>query len=252
MSLYLTPCKTIPEELIARFTLEGTIPVLDWYLDKNYSKFLNWTNPLIETYLKDNSISNIVMGNGHSPYGKNACTLLLHAFQEYDIKNKKVAVVGSTTPWLEAILLNLGNKVTTVEYNVPITTFPNLSCVDAETFETTCMEYDCIVSYSTIQHCGLGCYGEPLDPEGDLKLMESIHKNLSKNGVLIWSCPVGKDALVWNAQRVYGELRLPMIFEKFKELKWLGCSSKEECFELPLAKYQKNMPIVVLEKKIAF
>jgi hypothetical protein len=161
-------------------------------------------------------------------------------------------VVGSTTPWLEAILLNLGNKVTTVEYNVPITTFPNLSCVDAETFETTCMEYDCIVSYSTIQHCGLGCYGEPLDPEGDLKLMESIHKNLSKNGVLIWSCPVGKDALVWNAQRVYGELRLPMIFEKFKELKWLGCSSKEECFQLPLAKYQKNMPIVVLEKKIAF
>jgi len=251
MSLYLTPCKTIPDELIARFTLEETIPVLDWYLDKNYSKFLNWTNPFIETYLKDNSISNIVMGNGHSPYGKNACTLLLNAFQEFDIKNKKVAVVGSTTPWLEAILLNLGNTVTTVEYKVPITTFPNLSCVNAETFEKTCMEYDCIVSYSTIQHCGLGCYGEPLDPEGDLKLMESIHQNLSKNGVLIWSCPVGKDALVWNAQRVYGKLRLPMIFENFKELKWLGCS-KEECFELPLAKYQKNMPIVVLEKKIAF
>ena len=233
---------------MARFTLEETIPVLDWYLDKNYSKFLNWTNPFIETYLKDNSISNILMGNGHSPYGKHACTLLLNAFQEYDIKNKKVAVVGSTTPWLEAILLNLGNKVTTVEYNVPITTFANLTCVDAETFEKTSMEYDCIVSYSTIQHCGLGCFGEPLDPEGDLKLMESIHKNLSDNGVLIWSCPVGKDALVWNAQRVYGKLRLPMIFEKFKELKWLG-SSKEECFELPLAKYQKNMPIVVLEKK---
>ena len=94
----------------------------------------------------------------------------------------------------------------------------------------------------------MGCFGEPLDPEGDLKIMENIHKNLSKNGVLIWSCPVGKDALVWNAQRVYGEIRLPLIFEKFEEIEWLGCS-KEDCFNLPLAKYQKYMPVVVLEKK---
>jgi len=248
MSLYSTPCRAIPEELMSRYTLEETIPVLDWYLDKNYNEFSNWTDPFIQTYLKDNSVSNILNGNGHSPYGKNACKWLLNAFQEYDIRNKKVAVVGSTTPWLEAILLNLGNKVTTVEFNVPITTFVNLTCVDAGTFEANPQLYDCIVSYSTIQHCGLGCFGEPLDPEGDLRLMENIHKNLADNGLLIWSCPVGKDALVWNAQRVYGELRLPMLFEKFKELKWLGCS-KEQCFELPLAKYQKNMPVVVLEKK---
>lgn len=250
MSLYSkTPCKKIPDELLARYTLEGKIPVLDWYLDKNYSMFLQWTGPFIDTYLQDNSISNILYGHGgHSPYGKNACKVLLNAFQEFDIKKKEVAVIGSTTPWLEAILLNLGNKVTTVEFNVPITTFDNLSCVDAGTFEKFPKEYDCIVSYSTVQHCGLGCFGDPLDPEGDFKLMENIHKNLSKNGVLILGCPVGKDALVWNAQRVYGEIRLPILFEKFIELKWLGCT-KEECFNQPLAMYQKNMPIIVLKKK---
>jgi len=247
-SLYLTPCKTIPHELMAGYTLEGKIPILDFFLDKNYSKFLNWTDSFIRTYLKDNTISNILNDKGHSPYGKNACKLLLNAFQEYDITNKEVAVVGSTTPWLEAILLNLGNKVTTVEFSVPITTFDNLSCVDAGTFGETPGKYDCIVSYSTIQHCGLGCFGDPLDPEGDVKLMEDIHKNLSENGILILGFPVGKDALVWNAQRIYGEIRLPIIFEKFRELKWLGCS-KEDCFNRPLAKYQKNMPVIILEKK---
>ena len=32
---------------------------------------------------------------------------------------KNVAVIGSTSPWIEAILLNMSNKVTTIEYNVP-------------------------------------------------------------------------------------------------------------------------------------
>ena len=37
------------------------------------------------------------------------------------LKAKKIAVIGSLTPWIESIAINYGNSdITTVEYNVPI------------------------------------------------------------------------------------------------------------------------------------
>ena len=167
----------------------------------------------------------------------------------YNVQNKKVAVIGSQTPWIEAMLINRNNDVTTVEYNVSTTFFEKLTLVDYfDSFEKSEEEYDCIVTFSSVEHSGLGRYGDPLDPNGDIKTMKSIHRNLKTNGILIWGAPVGKDALVWNAHRIYGEIRLPLIFENFKELEWLG-GSKNELFSLPLTKDPIKQPVIALEKK---
>ena len=121
------------------------------------------------------------------------------------------------------MLINLQNKVTTIEYNVPDTNYDNLECKDYfKFFENNSNTFDVIVTFSSIEHSGLGRYGDPLDPNGDIKTMQVIHNNLINNGLLIWGAPVGKDALTWNAHRVYGEIRLPLLFNKFKELEWLG------------------------------
>ena len=106
--------------------------------------------------------------------------------------------------------------------------------------------YDCIVTYSSTEHSGLGRYGDPLDPNGDITSMDDIHNNLNENGLLIWGGPVGSDTLVWNAHRIYGKIRLPLLFSKFEELQWIGFN-KDTLFSKPLDKYA-DQPVVVLKK----
>jgi hypothetical protein len=184
---------------------------------------------------------------GGSPYGWEVCLNLLRSFEKFNIRNKTVAVVGSEEPWIEAILLNMSNKVTTIEYNIPSGNFENieLQCKDYFTdFEKTTNIYDAIISFSLLEHSGLGRYGDPLDPNGDIKTMGHIYNNLTDNGLLIWGAPVGKDALFWNAHRIYGPKRLPLLFNRFKELKWYG-GNKEDLFLQDF--YQ---PVIVLQKSL--
>jgi len=145
--------------------------------------------------------------------------------------------------------MNLKNNVTTIEYNIPkVQGFDNLECKDYfKCFQNNTETYDAIVTFSSIEHSGLGRYGDPLNPNGDIDTMKAIYNNLIKDGLLIWGAPVGKDALTWNAHRVYGEIRLPLLFNNFKELKWY-IFSKSTLFRQPV---QNNglQPVVVLKKK---
>ncbi|VDM34294.1 unnamed protein product [Toxocara canis] len=73
---------------------------------------------------------------------------------------------------------------------------------------------DFVVSFSSIEHSGLGRYGDPLDPIGDLREMQKIQCLLKRGGLLFIGLPVGVDAVVFNAHRIYGRLRLAMMFEE--------------------------------------
>ena len=73
---------------------------------------------------------------------------------------------------------------------------------------------DVIITFSSVEHSGLGRYGDPLNPDGDIETMNSIYNNLKKDGLLIWGAPVcEKDGLVWNKHRIYGPKRLLLLFK---------------------------------------
>jgi hypothetical protein len=55
----------------------------------------------------------------------------------------------------------------------------------------------------TIEHIGLGRYGDPLDPQGDLKAMTELKRVLKPGGDLLFVTPVGKPKLAFNAHRIY-------------------------------------------------
>lgn len=67
---------------------------------------------------------------------------------------------------------------------------------------------------NSIEHSGLGRYGDPLDPDGDIKTMGQIHRSLKPYSLLFLGIPVGRDALTWNAHRVYGPRRLGLLFDQ--------------------------------------
>lgn len=55
----------------------------------------------------------------------------------------------------------------------------------------------------TIEHIGLGRYGDPLDPDGDIRAMEELSRVLAPKGNLLFVTPIGKPTIQFNAHRIY-------------------------------------------------
>ena len=72
---------------------------------------------------------------------------------------------------------------------------------------------DVAISFSSFEHDGLGRYGDPLNPNGDLEAMQTARDFLKDDGFMFLGVPQGEDCLVWNAHRIYGEKRLPLLLK---------------------------------------
>lgn len=55
----------------------------------------------------------------------------------------------------------------------------------------------------TVEHVGLGRYGDPIDPEGDVKAAKELSRVTKKGGTLIFVTPVGRPRIEFNAHRIY-------------------------------------------------
>ena len=54
-----------------------------------------------------------------------------------------------------------------------------------------------------IEHVGLGRYGDPLDPDGDMKAIRELVRVLAPGGSLLVAVPVGRERICFNAHRIY-------------------------------------------------
>lgn len=64
----------------------------------------------------------------------------------------------------------------------------------------------------TIEHIGLGRYGDPLDPDGDKKAAGELKRVLAGNGNLLIVVPVGEARIMFNGQRVYSYEQIISLF----------------------------------------
>lgn len=54
-----------------------------------------------------------------------------------------------------------------------------------------------------VEHLGLGRYGDPLDPDADLKAMLELKRVVAPGGTLLFVVPIGKPKIMFNAHRIY-------------------------------------------------
>lgn len=54
-----------------------------------------------------------------------------------------------------------------------------------------------------VEHVGLGRYGDPLDPDGDLKAMAELQRVVAPGGDFLFVAPVGRPRICFNAHRIY-------------------------------------------------
>jgi SAM-dependent methyltransferase len=67
-----------------------------------------------------------------------------------------------------------------------------------------------------VEHIGLGRYGDPLDPRGDLVAMLQLQRVLARGGTLLFVVPVGRPRVQFNAHRIYG---YEQVLEGFRGLR---------------------------------
>jgi SAM-dependent methyltransferase len=54
-----------------------------------------------------------------------------------------------------------------------------------------------------VEHVGLGRYGDPIDPRGDVRAMTELARVVARGGSLLFVVPVGRPRIQYNAHRVY-------------------------------------------------
>lgn len=92
---------------------------------------------------------------------------------------------------------------------------------EGSVFSISCMH--------TIEHIGLGRYGDDIDPNGDLKAIKELTRVCARKGNLIVAVPVGKERIVFNAHRIYNAQKFSKYFEGFT-LKEFSLISDEGAF----------------------
>lgn len=65
----------------------------------------------------------------------------------------------------------------------------------------------------TVEHIGLGRYGDPIDPDGDLKAIAELKRVLKEGGNLLFVVPVGRARIEYNAHRIYAYEQIIEYFE---------------------------------------
>merc|ERR1712039_683597 len=111
-------------------------------------------------------------------------------------------------------LLAVGARhVTTIEYGTIVSQHPNVSTMTpaqvTEKFLNSSgaePKFDLAVTFSSIEHSGLGRYGDTLNPWGDLQAMAKAWCITKDNGPMFAGVPTGdSDLLQFNAHRNYGK-----------------------------------------------
>lgn len=167
-------------------------------------------------------------------YKSDVCELTFSRYSSA-IAEKRGLVIGSLHPWVEgAVLRQHARHVTTVEYLPIRTNHPQLTTMTPEVAAQRYLNgtlgaatssrskshlFDFIVTFSSLEHDGLGRYGDPLNAHGDLMSLAKARCLLHPQGMLFLGLPVGPDSLQFNAHRVYGYLQLSAVLSLGFELR---------------------------------
>jgi len=211
-------------------------------LDYCYER--RWSIELVDT-LVDAAKKKIDFSPGNYPF---VVLDYYTAISKYPVVNKKVLVAGAVSPWNEAIFIaNGASQVVTSEYSNLVSLDPRISVVHAETKHS--QKFDVISSFSTIEHCGLGRYGDKIDPNGDFEAINEFHSLLNPDGILFLGIPISGEMgyIQGNYHRVYSYERFyALIEDKFNLLSVIDDHYK--FYDQNNNDDWQNQPLFVLQK----
>jgi len=123
------PPRSMPDELYDEYTLGGRMSNSTKYYTNRYSggdaMHSRWSRRGIDEWVAK-ALNASLSGN----YGRAYAGLLMGAIRRADVRDKRVLVIGSESPWVEAVCLAAGAAhVTTLEYGRIVSEHPNVSAL---------------------------------------------------------------------------------------------------------------------------
>ena len=91
------------------------------------------------------------------------------------------------------------------DFRPPLINIDNLECgqLDLASLPFEDCSIESLSCMHTVEHIGLGRYGDALDSAGDIKAARELARVLSPGGNLLFVVPVGRPKIAFNAHRIY-------------------------------------------------
>jgi hypothetical protein len=125
--------------------------------------------------------------------------------------------IGSRVDGFIAHLLSF-RDVDVVDIRRPETSVPGLNTIVADAqlpLDSIPSKYISVSSLHSLEHFGLGRYGDSLDPNGHQEGLLNIANLVESQGFLYVSYPIGDDEVQFNAQRLLRPNWAPSILQGF-------------------------------------
>ena len=136
--------------------------------------------------------------------------------QLYTSKKIEILDVGSAESLLPYELASFNYSVTAIDIR-PIALFhPNLKFVKTDICKPSLAveSFDCVIALSTLEHIGLGWYGDESGETLDIEAVKQIHSLLKPEGSFILTVPYGKKACT-PVHRIYDKTSLQKLIQDF-------------------------------------
>ena len=136
----------------------------------------------------------------------------------------RILDVGCCGSSLVIELASLGYEVYGIDVKSYPLEHPNFTFVHGDIFKTPFPDdfFDRVTAVSTIEHIGLGRYGDPIYSDGDKKAVKEIKRILKPGGKAIFTVPFGKQTIVYRKKiplhRVYDSQALNGLFSGSLEI----------------------------------
>ena len=159
-------------------------------------------------------------GGFKGPYGKNYTNMISDYMKNHmDLSDKNVLVVGSSSPWIELMAVRNGaKKVLSVDYleihsDHPLIETMSINELNKKYLDKSLTQFDFFISFSSLEHSGLGRYGDNLNPWGDVIAMARGWCLTKPGGKALIGVPaLEKDTIYFNGSRHYGPVMYPHLF----------------------------------------
>ncbi|MEH2055086.1 MAG: DUF268 domain-containing protein [Nostoc sp.] len=145
-------------------------------------------------------------------------TFVMHSLAcLYQSRDIEILDVGAAESLLSYELASFNYSVTAIDIR-PIALFhPNLKFVKTDICNPVLppASFDCVIALSTLEHIGLGWYGDETGESYDIKAVQQISLLLKPEGSFILTVPYGKKALT-PVHRIYNQESLQKLIQDFK------------------------------------
>lgn len=117
-------------------------------------------------------------------------------FEHHDVGSRFDGFVGQAT----AICPIISWDIRPPNFQLPRFEFRQGSILNLPVPDRSIQSISCL---HVAEHIGLGRYGDRLDPDGTLKALQELMRVLTPGGQLLFSMPIGRESIEFNAQRIW-------------------------------------------------